>query len=110
VAQKFNYSNKTDSKTELAPSANTSTEEKSETALEVLAEEVLDKALEAVEENPVKYWMETAAPFLKPGGKTVAVILALGFASIPLMVSGSPWVALVLAIGASVTAIGSCLG
>lgn len=82
---------------------------KAETALEVFAEVVLDNTLEAIEENPLKSWMEIAAPILKSGGKTVAVILALGFISIPLMVSGSPWVALVLAIGASVTAICSCL-
>ncbi|MFW9263533.1 hypothetical protein [Nostoc sp. CALU 546] len=80
-----------------------------ETTLEVFAEAVLDNILEAGEENPVKRWMEIAAPILKSGGKTVAVILALGFISIPLMVSGSPWVALVLSIGASVTAICSCL-
>ncbi len=89
---------------ELAPSTTTS----EETPLEVLAE-VVDNALEAVEENPTKQWMEIAAPILKSGGKTVAVILALGFISIPLMMSGSPWVALVLAVGASMTAICSSL-
>ena len=46
---------------------------------------------------------------LKSGGRSVAVILALGFISIPLMVSGSPRVALTLAIGASLTAVYSCL-
>jgi hypothetical protein len=82
---------------------------KAETALEVFAEVVLDNTLEAVEETPVKRWMDIAAPLLKSGGRTVAVIVALGFISIPLMASGSPWVALVLAIGASVTAICSSL-
>ena len=81
--------------------------DETETVLEVF--KVLDHTLDTVEENPVKRWMEIAAPILKSGGKTVAVILALGFISIPLMVSGSPWVALVLAIGASATAICSCL-
>ncbi|MGJ5630546.1 hypothetical protein [Nostoc sp. CALU 1950] len=90
---------------ELEPLNNTTALENPET---VLAEVVLDKALEAVEENPVKRWMEIASPILKSGGRTVAVILALGFISIPLMVSGSPWVALVLAVGASATAICSC--
>lgn len=104
VTQYSQYSNNPDSNGELAPSTTTS----EETPLEVFAE-VVDNALEAVEENPTKQWMEIAAPILKSGGKTVAVILALGFISIPLMMSGSPWVALVLAVGASVSAICSCL-
>ncbi|BAZ18820.1 hypothetical protein NIES4071_107050 (plasmid) [Calothrix sp. NIES-4071] len=74
-----------------------------ETALKVA-----EVVLEALEENPTNRWMEVASPVLKSGGKTVAVILALGFVSIPLMVGGSPWVAIVLAIGASVTAVCSC--
>lgn len=82
---------------------------KAEAVLEVFTERILDNTLETVEENPIKHWMDIAAPILKSGGKTVAIILALGFISIPLMVSGSPWVALVLAIGASITAISSCL-
>ncbi len=105
-AQDSNYSNNPDPNVELAPSTNTSQEEK---PLEVLAE-VVETALDkAVEENPTNRWMEIAAPIMKSGGKTVAVILALGFISIPLMMSGSPWVALVLAVGASVSAICSCL-
>lgn len=108
MADPSDLCNNPDPNSKLAPST-TSAGEKPETALEVFAEVVLDNALEAVEENPVKRWMEIAAPILKSGGKTVAVILALGFISIPLMVSGSPWVALTLAIGASVTAICSCL-
>ncbi|MBD2358878.1 hypothetical protein H6G41_30495 [Tolypothrix sp. FACHB-123] len=79
--------------------------EEAESTLEVLAKMVLDDPLETVAENPVKRWIEIAAPILKYGGKPVAVILALGFISIPLMLSGSPWVPLVLAIGAAITAI-----
>jgi DNA-binding IclR family transcriptional regulator len=105
MAQNSDYSNNPDPNGELAPSTKTSTEE---TPLEVFAE-VVETALEAVEENPTSRWMEIAAPIMKSGGKTVAVILALGFISIPLMISGSPWVALVLAAGASITAICSCL-
>lgn len=77
---------------------------KGDNTLEIFAE-VADKTLEAVEEIPMTRWMDIAAPILKSGGKTVAVILALGFISIPLLLSGSPWVGLVLAIGASITAI-----
>jgi hypothetical protein len=106
-AQDSNYSNNAEPNVELASSINTTTEEK---PLEVLAEVVLEDVLDrAVEENPTNRWMEIAAPIMKSGGKTVAVILALGFISIPLMISGSPWVALVLAVGASVSAICSCL-
>jgi hypothetical protein len=83
------------------------TNQNPETALEI-GEVVLHKALEAVEENSVNRWMEIASPALKSGGRPVAVILALGFVSIPLMVGGHPWIALVLAIGASATAVISC--
>ncbi len=112
MTQNINYSNNPNSNFELAPLTNASTEGKLETVSKEIVE-VLDNTLEVIEvikeEDPISRWMEIASPILKSGGRTVAVILALGFISIPLMVSGSPWVALVLAIGASVTAIGSCL-
>ena len=74
-----------------------------ETALKIA-----EVVLEALEDNPINRWMEIVSPILKSGGKPVAVILALGLISIPLMVGGSPWVALILAIGASITAVCSC--
>ena len=80
-------------------------DKKPETAL---AELILDESLKKIEDSPVNHWMEIASPILKSGGKPVAIILALGFISIPLMVTGSPWVALTLAIGASATAVCSC--
>lgn len=98
--------NPSDSNDELEPLTNTTALKNPEI---VLAEIVLDKALEVVEENPVKSWMEIASPILKSGDKAVQVILALGFVSIPLTLSGGFWVALVLATGASVTAVCSCL-
>ncbi|KAB8313961.1 hypothetical protein SD81_040235 [Tolypothrix campylonemoides VB511288] len=106
MPQNSNYSNNPDSNGELAPSTNTTTEE---TSLEVFAE-VVDKALDkAVEENPTKQWMEVAAPILKSGGKTVAIILSLGFVAIPLTLFGSPWIGIILATGATITAVCSCL-
>jgi hypothetical protein len=110
MTQILNSCNSPDSNAHLAPITNAGMEKKPETALEICAEVVLDKALEAVkEENPIQSWMEATAPFLKSGGKTVAVILALGFISIPLMVCGGSGVALILATGASIVAICSCL-
>jgi len=109
MAQILDSCNSPDPNAQLASMTNTSIEKKPETTLEVFAEVVLDKALEAVkQENPIQDWMEIAAPILKSGGKTVAIILALGFISIPLMVCGSPWVGLILATGASIVAISSC--
>lgn len=105
-AQDPNYSNSANPNAELAPSTNATTEE---TPLEVFVE-VVDKALDkAVEENPTKQWMEVAAPILKSGGKTVAIILSLGFVAIPLTLFGSPWIGIILATGATVTAVCSCL-
>ncbi len=50
--------------------------------------------------------MKPILPFLKPGGRTVALILALGIVSIPLlMISGSVWVATILAVGCTIVAI-----
>lgn len=93
---------------ELEPPLTQGKSEESETALARIGETFLDKSLEKIEESPLNHWMEIASPILKSGGKPVTIILALGFISIPLMVSGSPWVALTLAIGASATAICSC--
>ena len=51
-------------------------------------------------------WMKPILPFLNQGGKTVALILALGIVSIPLlMMSGSVSVATILAIGCTIVAI-----
>lgn len=83
-------------------------DEKLETTLEVISDLVSSKSFEEIKESPINHWMDIASPILKSGGKPVTIILALGFISIPLMVSGSPWVALTLAIGASATAICSC--
>ncbi|BAY64308.1 hypothetical protein NIES22_44040 [Calothrix brevissima NIES-22] len=56
--------------------------------------------------NLLGQWMKSIVPFLKPGGKTVAKILALGIVSIPLlMMSGSIWVATILAVGCTIVAI-----
>ena len=82
---------------------------KSDTSLEMLSQDVLDQLSKENKENTINHWMEIASPILKSGGKPVAIILSLGFISIPLMISGSPWVALTLAIGASLTAVCSCL-
>jgi hypothetical protein len=74
--------------------------------------EVLKKPqefLEILQEAPVIHWMDIAAPILRSGGKPVAVILSLGFVAIPLMVGGSYWVAPIIAVGASIVAICSCL-
>ncbi|MGJ5634073.1 hypothetical protein [Nostoc sp. CALU 1950] len=91
---------------------NASIEEKPETTKEISVEIVLDNTKEVletmVEETPVRRWMDIAAPILQSGGKTVAVILALGFVAIPLMISGNPWVAPILATGACIVAISSC--
>lgn len=85
-----------------------STTEETKRSLDV-AEVVLERTLESFEETSITRWMDIAAPILKSGGKAVAIILALGFVSVPLMLSGCPWVPLVLAIGASLSAIVSCL-
>jgi len=106
-AQDSNYSNNPDPNVELTPSTNTTTEE---TPLEVLAEVVLEDVLDrAMEENPTDRWMEIAAPIMKSGGKTVAIILSLGFVAIPLTLFGSPWIGIILATGATITAVSSCL-
>ena len=105
MAQNFNYSNNPDPNGELAPSTSATTEEKTS---QVIAE-VVNTALEAVEENPTKQWMEIAAPIMKSGGKTVAIILSLGFVAIPLTLFGSPWIGIILATGATITAVCSSL-
>ncbi|WP_414589381.1 hypothetical protein [Scytonema sp. PCC 10023] len=89
----------------LQPSTKTTNEEKSSQ----LIAEVVETAIEAVEENPSKEWMQIAAPIMKSGGKSVAIILSLGFVAIPLTVFGSPWIGIILATGATITAICSCL-
>ncbi|MEH2024221.1 hypothetical protein [Nostoc sp.] len=62
--------------------------------------------LPILKQNWLEQWMKPILPFLKPGGKTVALILALGIVSIPLlMISGSVWVATILAVGCTTVAI-----
>jgi hypothetical protein len=59
-----------------------------------------------IKQSWLEQWMKPILPFLKPGGKTVALILALGVVSIPLlMMSGSVWVATILAVGCTIVAI-----
>ena len=75
----------------------------------VNAEVVLDEVKEIVdaasEQNPLTMWIELIVPVLKQGGP-VALILALGATSVPLMLlGGGSWVAPILAIGASIVAI-----
>ncbi|MBW4608202.1 MAG: hypothetical protein KME22_13520 [Hassallia sp. WJT32-NPBG1] len=65
--------------------------------------------MEELEGNPIKRWMEIAVPILESDEKPVDVIMVLGFISIPLMFGGSSLVPLILAIGASVTAIYSSI-
>ena len=77
------------------------TGENPDTVLEMFAE-VADTVSQSVEEHPTfGHWMEIAAPIMKSGGKTVSVILALGFISIPLTLFGSPWIGIILATGAN---------
>lgn len=59
----------------------------------------------------LRHWINLISPFFQPGDlsdKPVKLILALGVVSIPLMMSGSVWVAPILATGASIVAICSC--
>ena len=87
-------------------------QEKLETPLEIALEAVLDKSKEVlgvVEETQVNRWMEIASPILKSGGKTVAIILSLGFIAFPLAVFGNPVIGIILATGATITAISSSL-
>jgi hypothetical protein len=66
----------------------------------------IHNVFDAVKESPWPVqWVEAITPHLTPGGKPVAVILALGTISIPLTVGGSAWVSLILAAGAVVVAI-----
>ncbi|MBD2603650.1 hypothetical protein H6G81_03680 [Scytonema hofmannii FACHB-248] len=59
-----------------------------------------------IKQSWLEQWMKPILPFLKPGGRTVALILALGIVSIPLlMISGSVWVATILAVGCTIVAI-----
>lgn len=54
-------------------------------------------------------WLACINQHLQAGGKPVAVILSLGLISVPLMVlSGSIWVAPILATSASIVAIRAC--
>lgn len=97
----------------LAPLTNANAEEKPhamssselvkvvETAGDVITEVVREMG----EETPAKQWMEVAASLMGSGGKPVAIILSLGFVSIPLIVSGGPVVAIILATGAAVVAV-----
>ncbi|MBP5977845.1 hypothetical protein HW132_35405 [Brasilonema sp. CT11] len=82
--------------------------EKLEPGLVKTSFDKIRRLLGVAEENPMNRWMDTFAPFLKRGGKPGAIILTLGCVSLPLMLSGSPWVAPILAIGASLTAVFSC--
>ncbi|MBE9084931.1 MULTISPECIES: hypothetical protein [unclassified Tolypothrix] len=84
---------------------------KSENSLEVLIEVLKNpqEILEKLQEAPVRHWMDIAAPILQSGGKPVAIILSLGFVAIPLIMGGSYWVAPIIAVGASIVAICSCL-
>ena len=75
------------------------------------AEEIVEDIVDAAsEQNPLALWMESLAPVLKQGGQPVAIIVALGFMSIPLMLlGGGLWVASILATGACVVAIRTSL-
>lgn len=77
------------------------------------AQAILDEVGEVLdsisEQSPQQQWLRSILPILKQGGKPVAIILALGVVSIPLlMVGGSFWIAAILASGASIVAIRSC--
>ena len=74
------------------------------------AEEIVEEIADAAsEQNPLTVWMESIAPVLKQGGKPVAIILALGATSIPLMLLGGGLVAYILATGACIVAIRASL-
>lgn len=96
IQENFNQEN-----SQIAP-----TEESSEeTQIQCL--EKNDNSLDTrLNRNLLGQWMKLIIPFLKPGGKTVALILALGIVSIPLlMMSGSVSVATILAVGCTIVAI-----
>ena len=98
---------------QLAPSTNASAEEKPSTASSNELVKAIDKTGDVVvevvkemgEETPTKQWMKVAASLMGSGGKPVAIILSLGFISIPLMVSDGPLVPIILATGASIVAV-----
>lgn len=77
---------------------------------QVVLDEV-EQVLDSISEQSLQQqWLETILPILKQGGKPVAIILALGTVSIPLLVfGGSFWIAAILATGAAVVAIRSCV-
>jgi hypothetical protein len=69
-------------------------------------EQSKDNELPILNQNWLEQWMKPIIPFLKPGGKTVALILALGIVSIPLlMFSGSASVATIIGVGCIIVAI-----
>jgi hypothetical protein len=57
------------------------------------------------ESNLLGQWMESVYPLLKPGSKSVAIILALGAIAIPLASIVNTWVAGILAAGAVTVAV-----
>jgi hypothetical protein len=69
--------------------------------------DVDESAIEKVTKHPIIRWVQIISPFLKPGGKTVAVILSLGLIYVPLSFKSdtNPYVAMILATSASVVAI-----
>lgn len=72
-----------------------------------LIERVEDGFDQMTDQSLVRQWISSVTPYLQPGGRPVALILALGIVSIPLLISGNAWVALILATGASAVAIRS---
>lgn len=65
-------------------------------------------------QSSLSLWLNCVAPYLKPGGKTVALILALGVVSIPLgllsVVTGNSPVFLILALGSVCVAVRGASG
>jgi hypothetical protein len=66
-----------------------------------------ESAIEKATRNPIIRWVQLVSPFLKPGGKTVAVILSLGMIYLPLSLKtdANEYVAIILATSASIVAV-----
>ncbi len=79
--------------------------EKQESSVIDVAEQIKN-ALEPSKSESIE-WMGFAAPLIKPGGKPVAIILALGAIAIPLIPLAMMvnWVAGIIAVGAVAFAI-----
>ncbi|MBE9058312.1 hypothetical protein [Sphaerospermopsis sp. LEGE 08334] len=58
-----------------------------------------------LEQDTMQHWVQSVVLILKDNNTTVGVILALGLIAVPLTIAGGYQAALILAMGASLTAV-----